>query len=89
MISSEPKDADAERASDRRGHWEGVFEAKDAREVSWFQETPRTSLELIRACGAGPEARIVDVGGGASTLVDRLLEAGYRNVTVLDIARSG
>jgi SAM-dependent methyltransferase len=69
-----------------REHWESVYGAKAEDEVSWFQAHPGTSLLLVGRAGVGPEARIVDVGGGASRLVDALLEAGFRNLTVLDVA---
>jgi len=54
--------------------------------VSWFQETPETSLELMRAAGITPASSIIDIGGGASRLVDMVLEAGYRSVSVLDVS---
>lgn len=67
------------------GHWDHVWTRRQADEVSWFQARPTLSLQMIRSV-AGPEARIVDVGGGASRLVDHLLDAGYRELTVVDIA---
>jgi SAM-dependent methyltransferase len=67
-------------------HWEGVYRTRDPGTVSWFQPVPTPSLELIRATGAPPSTAILDVGGGASSLVDHLLAAGYSDVTVLDIA---
>jgi 2-polyprenyl-3-methyl-5-hydroxy-6-metoxy-1,4-benzoquinol methylase len=73
---------------DRSEHWEGVYRTKGEREVSWFQETPSVSLELIRSAGATPQSSIVDVGGGASRLVDALVDAGYEAVTVLDLSES-
>ncbi|HYD42228.1 MAG TPA: class I SAM-dependent methyltransferase [Anaeromyxobacter sp.] len=69
-----------------RGHWERVYAEKAEQEVSWFQEVPATSLRLVAATGAGRDARIVDVGGGASRLVDALLADGYGRITVLDLA---
>jgi ubiquinone/menaquinone biosynthesis C-methylase UbiE len=72
----------------RREHWEDVYRAKAANEVSWFQLHAASSLRLIRDSGVGPDARIIDVGGGASVLVDGLLDAGYRNLTVVDLAES-
>jgi ubiquinone/menaquinone biosynthesis C-methylase UbiE len=69
-----------------RDHWQQVYGSRAEDEVSWFQARPQTSLALISAAAAGPDARIVDVGGGASRLVDALLDAGHRSVTVLDIA---
>jgi len=67
-------------------HWDTVYETKSITEVSWFQREARISLELITRVAPGLGSAIVDVGGGASTLVDGLLGRGYRNVTVLDIA---
>jgi SAM-dependent methyltransferase len=69
-------------------HWERIYRTKDPTLVSWYQPEPRLSLELIRRVAPDLRAPIIDVGGGASTLVDGLLEAGYRNVTVLDVAPS-
>jgi SAM-dependent methyltransferase len=74
--------------NDRRSHWQKVHQSKPAEELSWFQRRPEVSLALIQLAGCGPSARILDVGGGASRLVDALLDAGYRNVSVLDIASS-
>lgn len=63
-----------------------IYESKAEEEVSWYQEQPTASLTLIRSTGLGPGARLVDVGGGASLLVDHLIDEGWRNITVLDIA---
>jgi len=71
---------------DSKGHWEAVYRTKRVDDVSWFQATPSISLELIGRVAPGPSARIIDVGGGASTLVDSLLERGYRDITVLDVS---
>lgn len=70
----------------RRQHWEEVYRDKDARDVSWYQSRPEISLELIRRAGCSRDAPLIDIGGGASTLVDCLLEAGYTDLSVLDIA---
>ena len=70
-----------------RGHWEGVYRDRAADQVSWFQPSAASSYRLITE-GAGPGARIIDVGAGASVLVDELLDAGYRNLTVLDLAEA-
>ena len=68
-------------------HWETVYETKATDQVSWFRPHLETSLSLIeRATGSNRAASIIDVGGGASTLVDDLLERGYHNLTVLDIS---
>ncbi|HEY0837180.1 MAG TPA: class I SAM-dependent methyltransferase [Azospirillum sp.] len=71
---------------DRKKHWEDVYSRQASDAVSWYQRTPATSLSLIRASSAESAARVIDVGGGGSTLVDGLLALGYRNLTVLDLA---
>ena len=70
----------------RKRHWEGVYESKPAIEVSWYQANPERSLALIKKTEMSRDAPIIDVGGGASTLVDHLLDAGYTDLTVLDLA---
>ncbi len=72
--------------SERAAHWEKVYSTKGEAEVSWFQDRPEPSLELITLVGAGADTAIVDIGGGASRLVDALLQKGIRNVTVLDLS---
>ena len=67
-------------------HWEKIYETKPANSVSWFQEHAEQSLRLIRDTGVPSTGAIIDVGGGASTLVDDLLDAGYRSLTVLDLS---
>lgn len=69
------------------GHWRAVYERLGAAGVSWHQDVPVVSLEVIGALGLPADAPVVDVGGGASLLVDRLLERGHSDVTVLDLAR--
>jgi ubiquinone/menaquinone biosynthesis C-methylase UbiE len=71
---------------ERKEHWEEVYTTKKPTEVSWFQEHPGVSLELIQRTGVDTAANIIDVGGGASTLVDRLVASGFRHITVLDIS---
>ena len=56
--------------TERLAHWENVYQTKGERDVSWFQKSPRISLDLIRATGAKTDAPIIDIGGGASRLVD-------------------
>jgi len=70
----------------RQAHWEGVYTQKGEGEVSWFQENPAPSLELIAQVGATPTSAIIDIGGGASRLVDNLVERGFEDVTVLDLS---
>lgn len=66
--------------------WDKVYTDKSEKEVSWFQEHPTKSLELIAELNLPKDATIIDVGGGDSRLVDHLLENGYSDITVLDIS---
>jgi SAM-dependent methyltransferase len=70
----------------RKNHWETVYKTKQSNEVSWTQENPKTSLDFIRETHLGKSAKIIDIGGGDSKLVDFLLDEGYENLTVLDIS---
>lgn len=70
----------------RKSHWEGVHSTKAPESVSWYQPRAVRSLEFIERTGIGPAARIIDVGAGASVLVADLLDAGYRDLTVIDIS---
>lgn len=72
--------------ANRKSHWETVYTTRGENEVSWFQEDPAPSLELIDLARPTPESTIVDIGGGASRLVDSLVARGFRRVTVLDIS---
>ena len=67
-------------------HWDSVYENKTPNQVSWTQEKPETSLKLIQDAGLPKTAKIIDIGGGDSKLVDYLLYEGYKNITVLDIS---
>ncbi|HQQ64461.1 MAG TPA: class I SAM-dependent methyltransferase [Pseudomonadales bacterium] len=67
-------------------HWEQVYTNKLSNEVSWFQEHAAVSLRLIRDAGTPLSASIIDIGGGASTLVDDLLQEGFSDITVLDLS---
>jgi len=69
-------------------HWENVYTTKSAKKVSWFQEHANLSLKLIQNAGISSTASIIDVGGGASILVDDLLAHNYENITVLDLSGS-
>ena len=71
-----------------REHWDHVYRTKRADDVSWFQPHLQRSLDLILHAGVGLDANIVDVGGGASTLVDDLLVRGFSRVTVVDISEA-
>ena len=70
----------------REKHWNKIYTDKLPLEVSWFQNEPSLSLQLIQATGVNKQDALIDVGGGASRLVDHLLEAGYENLSVLDIS---
>jgi 2-polyprenyl-3-methyl-5-hydroxy-6-metoxy-1,4-benzoquinol methylase len=74
--------------TDSRRHWESVYAEKAATEVSWYQPHAARSLALIRAAAPDRAAPIIDVGGGASTLVDDLLADGYSDLTVLDVSEA-
>lgn len=67
-------------------HWDEVYRTKPTDGVSWFEARPTTSLELVANCALAPDASIVDVGAGASLLVDELLALGHEDVTVLDVS---
>ncbi len=67
-------------------HWENVYTTKATDAVSWFQEHAENSLKLIQQTGVPLSVAIIDIGGGASTLVDDLLEKGYSNLSVLDLS---
>ena len=69
-----------------KAHWENVYTTKDEKEVSWYQESPAPSLELIALAGPPADASIIDVGGGASRLVDALVDRNVRQITVLDLS---
>lgn len=71
---------------DRKTHWENVYAKSSYLRVSWYQEEPALSLQLIRSTQISLDAPIIDVGGGASLLVDRLCDAGYSNLAVLDVS---
>jgi ubiquinone/menaquinone biosynthesis C-methylase UbiE len=76
------------QSESRQAHWENVYTKKGENEVSWFQENPAQSLELIAELGAGPDTAIVDIGGGTSRLVDSLVAKGFWAVTVLDLSEA-
>jgi ubiquinone/menaquinone biosynthesis C-methylase UbiE len=69
-----------------RNDWERIYATNPARKASWYQRRPDVSLALIQRTEATPRSRILDVGGGASTLADHLIDGGYRYVTVIDVA---
>lgn len=72
--------------TERKSHWENVYTSKQPNEVSWTQDVPQTSLDFINGFGLPKAAKIIDIGGGDSKLVDCLLDLGYQDITVLDIS---
>jgi len=72
----------------KTNHWESVYELKPVDGVSWYQDEPLVSLELVDMLGVEKDARFIDVGGGASNLVDFLLVRDFTDLTVLDISKS-
>ncbi len=72
----------------KKQHWETVFTTKAENEVSWFQKQPQTSIQLIQACKVAKDAKIIDIGGGDSYLIDSLLDLGYTNLFLLDISEA-
>lgn len=71
---------------DRKKHWENIYQSKSVDEVSWYQQTPTTSLSFLKQFNLPRSAKIIDVGGGDSFFVDHLLDLGYQDITVLDIS---
>lgn len=71
-----------------KDHWEAVYQKNEPGKTSWAQPIPKTSLELIHSFNLPKNARIIDIGGGDSKLVDYLLEEGYQDITVLDISET-
>ena len=69
-------------------HWENVYQTKSSAEVSWYEPDPKRSLELILDVAGDDLGRVIDIGGGQSFLVDRLLDADFEPVTVLDISQT-
>ncbi|WP_425638163.1 class I SAM-dependent methyltransferase [Algoriphagus yeomjeoni] len=70
----------------KKDHWEKIYQTKNFKEVSWFQEKPETSLAFLTKLKVPLDAKIIDCGGGDSYFVDNLLSLGYREITILDIS---
>lgn len=75
-------------ASDRQSHWQTVYLTKGEQQVSWSQADPQPSLRLIESAAPGRDASIIDIGGGASRLIDALLASGFHDLTVLDLSEA-
>jgi len=71
---------------DRKSHWENIYQTRALKDVSWFEPTPKTSLGFFKRFRVPLTAKIIDIGGGDSLLVDHLLDLGYSDITVLDIS---
>jgi SAM-dependent methyltransferase len=75
-------------AVSRQDHWRNVYATKRENEVSWFQDSAVPSLELIEGIGATPHSHVIDIGGGASRLVDALTAKGFNHLAVLDLSEA-
>lgn len=73
----------------RRAHWNAAYTSRPTSSVSWYQSSSTISRQLIHAAGVDPADRLVDVGGGASVLVDELIDCGFQAISVLDVSQSG
>jgi len=71
---------------ERAAHWDDAYRGLGVESVSWFEPEPTMSLALLDALRIGPGEAVLDVGGGASALVDYLVDRGFRDVTVLDVS---
>lgn len=72
----------------RKKHWETIYQTKELKDVSWFEPKPETSLDFFNQFNVPTTAKVIDIGGGDSLLVDNLLELGYQDITVLDISET-
>jgi len=73
---------------DRKNHWENIYQTKELKDVSWFQPIPETSLDFFKQFKVPTIAKVIDIGGGDSFLVDHLLDLGYQDITILDISEA-
>jgi SAM-dependent methyltransferase len=73
---------------DRKKHWENIYHTTELKEVSWVQPKPETSLDFFKQFNVPAIAKIIDIGGGDSFLVDHLLDLGYQDISVLDISKA-
>lgn len=76
------------KAFDKKKHWNSIYQSKAANEVSWYEQTPATSLAFFNQLQISRTAKIIDIGGGDSLLADHLLALGYEHITVLDISET-
>jgi len=73
---------------DQQNHWNNIYQTKELKGVSWYQSTPETSLSFFEKLKVPLTAKIIDIGGGDSFLVDHLLDLGYTDISVLDISEA-
>ncbi len=71
-----------------KGHWEKIYSTKEIDEVSWYQDTPKTSLNIFSSLKLNLNSSIIDIGAGKSFLADNLLNLGYNDITILDISHN-
>ena len=69
-------------------HWDKVYSSNDTRELGWYEETPESSIQLLTKCNLDKDAAILDVGSGATTLIDYLVDNGHTNITAADISEA-
>jgi ubiquinone/menaquinone biosynthesis C-methylase UbiE len=74
--------------TERKKHWEKIYQTRQLHDVSWYEPVPHTSLAFLKELNVPKSARIIDIGGGDSLLVDHLLDKGYTDITVLDISEA-
>jgi 2-polyprenyl-3-methyl-5-hydroxy-6-metoxy-1,4-benzoquinol methylase len=72
--------------SERKNHWENIYQTKELKDVSWYQPKPHTSLDIFKQFEVAKDAKIIDMGGGDGYLVDHLLDLGFHDITVVDIS---
>jgi trans-aconitate methyltransferase len=84
-MTTEPLQTGAERAL----HWDTVYDARGEDGVSWYQAHPTVTLDLLDELAVGRDEAVVDIGGGASVVVDHLVESGFSDVSVLDVSKVG
>ncbi len=72
----------------RKKHWENIYQTKELKDLSWFQPNPETSLDFFKQFNVPTTAKVIDIGGGDSYLVDHLVDLGYQDISVLDISEA-
>ncbi|MFC2012708.1 hypothetical protein ACFLUE_00310 [Chloroflexota bacterium] len=70
----------------QKQHWDNVYSSKNVNQLGWYEDTSTPSLELLSKCDVSKDVTLFDIGSGASTLIDSLIEAGYTNIIASDIS---